>query len=219
MKKHLYSAAAVIGLSMPSVAFAHHPLGGAPMQSFAGGLLSGIGHPILGFDHLFFVALVGIAAIFTGKRFAAPAAYIAAMLVGCLAMSKGVGLPAKEIVIGLSLLVLGGIVLSGTALRLVPALAVFAAFGLFHGSAFGDAMASQEAAAGTQVLVGYLIGLGVVQYAIALAGGWFVASVLKVANAASTEARLAGAVVAGAGLLLTLENAEGIVFGLLGWGT
>ena len=218
MKKHLYSAAAVIGLSMPSAAFAHHPLGGAPMQTFSDGLLSGIGHPILGFDHLLFVALVGIAAIFTGKRFAAPAAYIAAMLVGCLAMSNGFGLPAKETVIVLSLLVLGGIVLSGTALRLVPAIAVFAAFGLFHGSAFGDAMASQEAAAGTEVLVGYLIGLGVIQYLIALAGGWFVASVLRVANAASIEARLAGAVVAGAGLLLTLENAEGIVFGLLGWG-
>ncbi len=219
MKRFFYVTAAVLGLSMPSAAFAHHAMGGAPMQTFADGLLSGIGHPLLGFDHMLFVALVGIAAIFTGKRFTAPAAYIAAMLAGCLAMSAGVGLPAKEIVIGLSLLVLGVIVLSGTTLRLVPALAAFATFGLFHGSAFGDTMAGQEAAAGSQVLVGYLIGLGVVQYAIALASGWFAANVLRVANAASVEARLAGAVVAGAGLLLTLENAEDIVFSLLGWAT
>lgn len=217
MKKFLYSAIAILAVSAPGAALAHHPLGGMPMETFAHGLLSGIGHPLLGFDHLLFVALVGVAALFTGKRYAAPAAYIAAMLVGCFAMSMGVGLPAKEIVIGLSLLVLGGIVLSGTALRLVPALAIFAAFGLFHGSAFGDSMANQEAAAGTQVLVGYLLALGVVQYAIALLSGWFVGNVLNAVSAGSVQARLAGAVVAGAGLLLTLENAEGIVFSVLGW--
>ena len=50
------------------------------MVTFGDGLLSGIGHPILGFDHLFFVALVGVAALYTGRRFAAPAAYIGAML-------------------------------------------------------------------------------------------------------------------------------------------
>ena len=33
------------------------------------------------------------------------------------------------------------------------------------------------------------------------------------------QARLAGAVVAGVGLYLTLENAEGLVFGLLSWST
>jgi len=36
-------------------AFAHHPLAGMSLQTFAHGILSGVGHPLLGFDHLFFV--------------------------------------------------------------------------------------------------------------------------------------------------------------------
>ncbi len=217
MKKIFNGIAAILAVSAPTAALAHHPLGGMPMETFVHGLLSGVGHPVLGFDHLFFVLLVGIAALFTGKRFAAPAAYIAAMLVGCFAMSMGIGLPAKELVIGLSLLALGGVVLSGKGLGFVPAMVIFAGFGLFHGSAFGDAIASQEAAMGSQVLIGYLLGLGVVQYVIALASGWFVSNVLHAVRADAVQARLAGALVAGVGVFLTLENVEGIVFELFGW--
>ena len=208
---------ALAGASMivAGPALAHHPLAGQPMETFAHGLLSGIGHPILGFDHLFFVLLVGVAALFTGHRYAAPAAYIGAMLVGCLMMSLGLGLPATEIVVGFSLLALGAVVLSGKALGLVPAAMMFAAFGLFHGSAFGGTIAGQEGGAGAAVLVGYLIGLGIVQYAMALGAGWVARKVAKVADASAIEARLAGAVVAGVGMFLSLENVEGIAFAAL----
>ena len=215
MKKYLIAAGALLSMTTP--ALAHHPLGGLPMETFAHGILSGIGHPILGFDHLFFIALVGIAALYTGHRRIAPGAYIAAMLVGTLAMSLGLALPAVEIVIGLSLLVLGAVVLSGRALSIGPAVVLFALFGLFHGSAFGGSIAAQEAGVGGGVLVGYLIGLGFTQYLIALAAGWVVGTGLKAADASAVQARLAGAVVAGVGVFLTLENAEGIVFAAMGW--
>lgn len=217
MIRTIIAGTAALALLPSSAAMAHHPLGGMPMETFAHGLLSGVGHPILGFDHLFFVALVGIAALYTGRRYLAPGAYIVAMLAGCLAMASGVGLPAKELVIGLSLLILGGVVLTGRALSLVPAMAVFAAFGLFHGSAFGDAIAGQEGGIGGAVLIGYLVGLGVVQYAIAIASGWGLATLFRATEASATRARISGAVVAGVGLFLTLENVEGIVFGVLGW--
>lgn len=215
MKKYLIAAGALLSMSTP--ALAHHPLGGMPMETFAHGVLSGIGHPILGFDHLFFIALVGIAALYTGRRFAAPGAYIVAMLVGTLAISLGVALPATEIIIGLSLLVLGVIVLSGRALGIGPAVVLFALFGLFHGAAFGGSIAAQEAGVSNAVLIGYLIGLGVTQYLIALAAGWLVGTALKAADAAAVQARIAGAVVAGVGVFLTLENAEGLVFQAMGW--
>ena len=217
MKNFIRTSAAVIALFTPTLAFAHHSLGGMPMVTFADGLLSGVGHPLLGFDHLFFVALVGIAAIYTKQRFISPMVYIVAMLFGCYAMSTGIGLPAKEVIIGLFLLTLGAVVLSGKALGLLPAIAIFAGFGLFHGSAFGDALASQEAGIGGQVLIGYLVGLSAIQYAIALGAGWLVAKVLGALTAQAIQARLAGAVVAGVGLFLTLENVEGIVFDLMGW--
>ena len=217
MKNFIRASAAVIALFTPTLAFAHHSLGGMPMVTFADGLLSGVGHPLLGFDHLFFVALVGIAAIYTKQRFTSPMVYIVAMLFGCYAMSTGIGLPAKEVIIGLFLLTLGAVVLSDKALSLLPAIAIFAGFGLFHGSAFGDALASQEAGIGGQVLIGYLVGLSAIQYAIALGAGWLVAKVLGALTARAIQARLAGAVVAGVGLFLTLENVEGIVFDLMGW--
>ena len=217
MKKILLTLAGVVATTAP--ALAHHPLGGMPMETFTHGLLSGIGHPLLGFDHLFFVAIVGIAAVYTGFARLAPAAYIAAMLAGCLLMSLGVGLPMKEVVIGLSLLVVGGVVLSGRAFALIPALVVFAGFGLFHGSAFGEAIAAQEAGMGASVLVGYLIGLGVLQYGIAVAAGWVASTLWKATEATAIQARLAGAVVAGIGLYLTMENVEGAVLDMLNWTT
>ena len=212
MKRLIAASAALI--SAP--AFAHHPLAGQEMSTFTHGLLSGIGHPLLGFDHLFFVALVGIAAVFTGRRYSAPLGYIAAMVVGCVLMTTGVALPGIEVVIALSLLTLGFLVLRGVALSLPQALGLFALAGLFHGSAFGESMAAAEAASANVVLAGYLIGLGVIQYAICLVFGWIVRSVWKTAEASALQPRLAGAVVGGVGLFLTLEVIEGAAFSALG---
>ena len=212
------ASAAFFALTVPTMAFAHHPLAGAPMETFAHGLLSGIGHPLLGFDHLFFVLVMGVAAVFTARRYATPLAYIGAMLVGCLAMSNGIGLPAKEFVIAASLVVLGAAVFRGQALGMVPAMALFAGFGLFHGSAFGDSIATQEAAMGAEVLIGYLIGLGALQYAIAIGAGWLVAGFMKATEAKDVRVRIAGAMVAGAGSFLVLENLEGMAFAALGIG-
>lgn len=199
-------------------ALAHHPLGGLPMTTFAEGLLSGVGHPVLGFDHLFFVAIMGVAAIFTARRHAAPAAYVAAMLLGTALMYAGIGMPMKETVIVLSLLAVGGVVLSGRALGAVPALVLFAGFGLFHGSAFGDAVAGTEAAIGGGVLLGYLVGLGAVQYGIALGAGYVAEKLLGATEASAVNARLAGAMAAGVGVFLALEMLEAPVVSLLAAG-
>lgn len=215
LPKRLLPAIAVAGLATP--ALAHHPLGGMAMETFAQGVLSGVGHPVLGFDHLFFVALVGVAALFTGRALSAPAAYIAAMLAGCLLMIAGVAMPIAETVIGLSLLTLGVVTLSGARMSAPVAMALFAGFGLFHGAAFGEAIVGQEAGAPTPVILGYLIGLAAVQYAMAVGAGVIAEKVFAATDAQAVSARIAGAMVAGAGLLLTLENAEGVVFGALGW--
>lgn len=213
--KRILPTAALATLATP--ALAHHPLGGKAMTTFSDGLLSGVGHPVLGFDHLFFVALVGVAALYTGRALTAPAAYIVAMLAGCVLMIAGVAMPIAEIVIGASLLALGYVVLSGRAMSVPLAMALFAGFGLFHGSAFGESIVGQEGGATTSVMVGYLIGLAAVQYAIAIGAGLIAEKVFKATDAASINARLAGGVVAGAGLLLSLENAEGALFTMLGW--
>lgn len=197
-------------------AFAHHPLGGMPMETFNHGLLSGVGHPILGFDHLFFVALVGIAALYTARQYTAPLAYISAMMAGCLLMTFGVAMPMAEMAIGLSLLALGAVVLSGYALKTPVAMIAFAAAGLFHGSAFGTSIVGQEAAAPAVVVIGYLIGLAAVQYAIAIGSGIAVKNLWNASEATAIQVRIAGAVVAGVGAFLTLENVEGLALAAFG---
>ena len=209
---------ALAGLLVAWPAFAHHPLAGQEMTTFLHGLLSGIGHPLLGFDHLFFVVLVGVAAVFTGRALIAPLGYIGAMIVGCVLMTFGFALPGIETAIAGSLLVLGYVVLSGRALGLGPALGLFALAGLFHGAAFGESMAAAEASAATRVLIGYLIGLAALQYGICVLMGQVVAKVWKATESTAVQVRLAGAVVGGVGLFLSLEAVEGMAFSALGIG-
>ena len=175
------------------------------MTLFSDGFISGIGHPFLGYVHLFFVVLVGIAAAFTPRPNLAPGVYIAAMAGGCALVSYSAPLPATELMIALSLLLTGTLLLAGMRLRPPLLLLLFAGLGLFHGSAFGDALAAQEAAFGISVLAGYLLGLGLTQWVLALAPGYFLREVWAVDDPAALYPRLASAVIAGIGLLLTLE--------------
>lgn len=212
MKKNIFAALALITAATP--ALAHHPLGGLPMETLAHGLMSGVGHPVLGFDHLFFVVAVGVLALFTANRFMAPAAYIGAMLVGCGLMYAGVAMPAAELVIVASLVVAGGLLASGRGVSPTAILALFAVFGLFHGSAFGGSIAGQEGGVGGAVLLGYLVGLGAIQYIIAIGAGW-AASKAGSVSPASVNARLVGAAVAGVGVFLGLEVIEGPIVAML----
>ena len=193
-------------------ALAHHPLAGAPMETFAHGILSGIGHPLLGIDHLFFVVAVGIAAALLGRLASAPFAYIAGMTGGIALLAGGMVLPGVELVIAASLIVLGGLLASGARLTAPLVLGLFAIAGLFHGWAFGGALAGQEGGVGGAVFAGYLIGLAVTQYAVAYLAGRFLAT------ADGLRARLGGAVVAGVGAAFFLEQVEGLAFSALGLG-
>jgi len=199
-------------------ALAHHPLAGAPMETAWHGVLSGIGHPILGFDHLFFIIAVGIAATFTGRALTAPLGFVAGMLAGCFLVMGGVALPAVELVIAASLVIAGGILMAGRALSTTLCAALFGALGLFHGWAFGETIAGQEGGMGADVIGGYLAGLAVTQWALAVGAGWTATRLLGAAEAQAIPARLAGGLVAGAGAFLVLESLEGAAFSALGIG-
>lgn len=214
MKRILAAALALTA----TPALAHHPLAGAPMETFTHGVLSGIGHPILGFDHLFFIIAVGIAAVFTGRSLTAPLGYVAGMLAGVALILGGVALPAVELVIALSLLIVGAILMTGRGLALPTALVLFGLLGVFHGWAFGVSLAGQEAAVGGGVIVGYLIGLAVTQWLIAIAAGYAMRKVWGAVSADAIQSRLAGGLVAGVGAFLVLEAAEGAAFSALGLG-
>lgn len=183
-------------------AAAHHPLAGAPMETFAHGLLSGFGHPILGFDHLFFLLALGALAALTGPLWRAPLAFLAASGVGVAS-----GWAAPEALVALSLVAIGGAAAFGLKGRSGLRDLALAAAGLVHGAAYGAAMAGVEASAAAPVLSGYLVGLIVVQWALVVGFGLAIRRIAA-ATPMAAPARLAGAMTAGVGVFLLLEAGE-----------
>ena len=194
-------------------ALAHHPLGGVEMTTHGQFLLSGIGHPLLGFDHLFFVIAVGVAAGLLGRALSLPLGYVAGMVGGLLAAIAGLALPGVEAAIALSLLALGTAVALGRLPGTGGTLVLFAGAGLFHGLAFSSSILGVEAAGAWTMVAAYALGLAAVQWAVAAGAGLLAGRAGDV-----VLPRLAGAAVAGAGAFLLLEHLEGAAFAALGIG-
>ncbi|MEM8749612.1 MAG: HupE/UreJ family protein [Pseudomonadota bacterium] len=204
-KRAAFGVVSTLASLVATSAFAHHPMGGETPTTFGQGLLSGIGHPIVGVDHLAFVIAVGIAATLAGSRFMAPLAFVVATIAGTLIHLGAVNLPAVELVIALSLVALGAVVFLGRRIPVAGVAAIFAVTGIFHGFAYGEAIFGAE----TTPLLAYLAGFGVTQYAIAVVAGSAIVSLLGHARewSANMPARIAGGVVAGAGAMLVSEHA------------
>lgn len=197
------------GLVLSSgAALAHHPMGGQTPSTLAQGVLSGIGHPIIGVDHFAFGIAVGLAAAFVAGRYITPLAFVLATVAGCAIMVLGGTLPFAELVITGSVVLLGAVVLAGRSLPVMGLIALFAGAGLFHGWAYGAAIVGAE----TTPLVGYLAAFAATQYAIVVATGWVARAVWKATDATALKPRLAGAVVAGIGAAFLIENVEGMLF-------
>ncbi len=198
-------AALLILLAQP--ALAHHVMGGGLPETWWQGLLSGLGHPVIGLDHFACICGIAVAAAFTTHRLLAPLAYVAATLAGCLLFLNGIVLPQEELAVAASVLLVGVLVLSGRTLPTPLALALFALAGLFHGAAFAPSILGAE----TQPLVAYLIGFAAIQFGIALAVMALLRGLLRATSSLSVEARLIGALVAGIGFTYLFERVEGLL--------
>jgi urease accessory protein len=184
------AVAVMLIASMP--AEAHHMMGGRTPATFMEGLLSGLGHPVIGIDHLAFIVAMGIAVGAAGLNLMLPALFIAASAVGVALHLRGVSLPGAEVLVALSVLLAGAMLARGRAVGGAIWAVLFAAAGLFHGFAFGESIYGAE----TSPLVAYLAGLVIVQGALATA----IAVAVRGIGAAALNTRLAGATIAGIGL-------------------
>ena len=204
----IFALAAAMTLTMANAAFAHHPLGGMTPETALHGFLSGVGHPVIGFDHLAFVIAVGLIAAFHRARLVMPAAFVAGAVGGTMLILASVTLPLAEVVITGSVMVAGGFAMRGKITNIRPAAALAAGAGLFHGWAYGEAVVGAE----PTPIVAYLIGFGFIQMAIAMGVALFTARVWKALDAEAMQPRLAGAVVAGVGLTYMVEIVEPLIF-------
>ncbi|NTT87769.1 HupE/UreJ family protein [Tabrizicola fusiformis] len=129
MLRKLTLAAALLA---PNAALAHTGHG-------AGSFIAGMGHPVSGLDHILAMLAVGLWAAQIGGRalWAAPAAFVGAMLAGGAMGAAGLPFPAVEPMILASIVILGALIALAVRLPLMAALPVLALFGAAHGWAHG----------------------------------------------------------------------------------
>ena len=174
-------------------ASAHHLMGGKTPSTFADGILSGLGHPIIGPDHLAFLVAIGVAVGVGGLSFATPFLFLVAMASGVAAHVAAFNIPAAEMIVALSVVVAGVLLALD---RRIPAsgwAAIFSIAGFFHGYAYGDSIYGAE----TTPLAAYLVGLVAVQTVLVLAIALATRAVWKVS---AIGPRLVGAAICGVGL-------------------
>ncbi|MGB3240938.1 MAG: HupE/UreJ family protein [Geitlerinemataceae cyanobacterium] len=161
----LARVAAVFSLILwvASPAFAHHPFGGKTPANFFEGFLSGLGHPVVGFDHLAFVVAVGLLAVTRGTVLI-PIAFVVAALAGTGLHLAAWDLPIPEVVISASVLGIGVLLAVRNALPGWALAGLAAIAGVFHGYAYGEAIVG----ANMNPLLAYLLGFTAIQLAISI---------------------------------------------------
>jgi urease accessory protein len=194
----LFTAIAAIAI-LAEPAFAHHVMGGRMPATFGEGILSGLGHPVIGLDHFAAVVAVGCLAAAHRQGAALAVAFVVAMMCGVAVHLQAVTVPAAEILVAVSVILLGTILIRRTDLPLAGALALFVLVGLIHGYALGESIYGAE----RTPLVAYLIGLAVIQSVVALSA----MSIARiVAGKDAVKLRLIGAGIAGIGLAVLVQQ-------------
>ncbi len=179
-------------------AFAHHLMGGRTPSTFAEGLLSGLGHPVIGIDHLAFLAAVGVAVGVARLNLLMPVLFVAASAVGVALHVRGVDIPGADVMVAASVILAGLLVAHGAVSSAALWATLFAAGGLVHGYAFGESIFGAE----TSPLAAYLIGLVAIQSALAIG----IAAVARRRAIDLVGPRLAGAGIAGVGLAVLVQQ-------------
>jgi urease accessory protein len=162
-------AVALVGLALAiaQTASAHHLMGGEMPGSTWQGLLSGLGHPIIGIDHAAFVIACGMMAQVFDRPYLLPLLFVAGTVFGCLLHVQGYALSWSEPAITLTIAV-AAIALAMHArpppIVIAPLLTVA---GALHGYAYGESVVGSE----TTPLTAYIIGFAVIQYCIAVGSG------------------------------------------------
>jgi urease accessory protein len=192
-------ALALVLAATPAVA--HHVMDGELPSAFMQGLLSGLGHPIIGLDHLAFVVALGIGAALVQGPLVVIAAFVTLSMAGVLIHVAKLDIPMIEPLVSFSVVLAGLALIWSRSVAGSVWLTLAAVAGILHGYAFGESIVGAERA----VLGAYLLGLAVVMAAIALAVVWITRRIVGADGVASPCLRVAGAIVGcvGAVLLVT----------------
>lgn len=156
---------AALLLPVSHAAWAHHFMDGQLSQTFAQGLLSGLGHPLIGADHAAFVVAAGFLLGSVPQGLWGVVALVLGTLVGAALHLAGIGLPLGEVLVALSVILTGVLVLAGRRMAITWLAGGLALAGFLHGHAYAESIFGAE----PTPLAAYLIGFTVIQLGVATA--------------------------------------------------
>jgi urease accessory protein len=175
-----------------STASAHHLMGGKTPSTFTDGILSGVGHPIIGPDHLAFLVALGIAVGVARLSLLTPFLFLLTMACGVAAHVASLNIPLAELIVAVSVLAAGVLIALDWNISSGAWAALFSIAGFFHGYAYGESIYGAE----PTPLAAYLVGLVAVQTALVI-GIAFASRALWTTSRMAP--RLAGAAICGVG--------------------
>ncbi len=149
----------------PSFVLAHHFMDDALPQTFLQGLLSGMGHPLIGLDHAAFIVGAGFALALVARGMWGIVALIGGSLLGAGLHLLGFAIPAGEWGVALSVILVAAIIVSRREVRFAWLAGGAALAGILHGHAYAESIFGAEAAP----LAAYLIGFSLIQFCVAAA--------------------------------------------------
>lgn len=190
-------AGGIAALLLSGAALAH--TGGGHAHTHFSSLLAGGSHPFTGIDHLLAMFAVGLWAGQLGGRaaWAVPAGFIVLMGLGGAVAMAGFPIPAIEPGIVVSLVILGLAIAAAVRVPAIIGAAGVGLFAIFHGAAHGLEMPQEGAS------LAYAVGFILATSFLHLGGVLMARGLLRYDLA--FIARLAGAAIGAAGLLLIAQ--------------
>lgn len=188
---------ALLFAAIPGVAYAHD---GTNLG--LGGFLSGIVHPVLGYDHLLAMLSVGMISAQIGGRaiWMVPSTFVSVMAVGGVLGLLNVGLNVTELGIAASLVILGLFIAAERRISILVVMIGVGFFAIFHGYAHGSEM--PDTAEPFLYALGFLVGTALIHIA-----GVLIGDISRHYESGKIALRVGGALIAMVGLLF--------VFGVL----
>jgi len=159
-------------------------------EGISGGFLSGLTHPIFGWDHVVAMVAVGLWGAVLGKPaiWILPIVFPLVMAIGAALGVAGIPVPFIEVGIALSGVVLGLLIVFLIKAPIPVAAILVGLFAIFHGHAHGTEL--PEAANPIAYAVGFVIATGLLHLAGILFG------MLMGSNPGKLAVRAGGAVIA-----------------------
>jgi len=202
--------AVVLFLLTATPAMAHHAMGGRMPSNLLEGFMTGLAHPVIGFDHLAFIVSVGLFSAIHPRGIAITVAFVLSAMVGTGLHLAQVNLPGVELFVSGSVLLFGVLIVMKNRLNTATVAGLAAIAGIFHGYAYGESIFGAE----TTPLVAYLLGFTVIQLIVALSAMAIAKKFLHADSQSGANLRSAGLVISGVGLAFFSSQIINLIFPL-----